>query len=80
MSGPAEAAPQAAVLGLGLDISGRWNQKDTKQSRALVQTYLLPSFVHPPPTAGGGWGARTPLRLPSLTAQGPRRPSIARFR
>ncbi|KAK5883246.1 hypothetical protein CesoFtcFv8_019598 [Champsocephalus esox] len=79
MSGPAEAAPQAAVLGLGLDISRRWNQKDTKQSRALVQTYLLPSFVHPPPTAGGGWGARTPLRLPSLTAQGPRRPSIARF-
>ncbi|KAK5854695.1 hypothetical protein PBY51_004867 [Eleginops maclovinus] len=79
MSGPAEAVPQAAVLGVGSDVSGRWHQKTTKQSRALVQTYLLPNFVHPPPTAGGGWGARTPLRLPSLTAQGPRRQSMARL-
>ncbi|KAM7373554.1 hypothetical protein PAMP_008396 [Pampus punctatissimus] len=46
-----------------------------QKSRALVQTYLLTSSVLPPPTAGGIRGIKTPLRLPSLVAKGPRRRS-----
>lgn len=85
MSGRAAAGaePPTAVFGLGLDISGQWHQRAVQKSRALVQTYLLTSSVHPPPTAGGGWGTRTPLRLPSLvaTAKEPRRrSSMARLR
>ncbi|XP_078032137.1 uncharacterized protein LOC144467421 [Epinephelus lanceolatus] len=70
-------APPTAVLGLGLDVSGRWHQRAVQKSRVLVQTYLLTSSVHPPPTAGGSKGTRTPVRLPSLvaTAKGPRRRS-----
>ncbi|XP_044027846.1 uncharacterized protein LOC122864457 isoform X2 [Siniperca chuatsi] len=77
MSGTAGAAPPTAVLGLGLDIRGPWHQRAVQKSRALVQTYLLTSSVHPPPTAGGSRGTKTPLRLPSLvaTAKGPRRRS-----
>ncbi|XP_075962332.1 uncharacterized protein LOC142965317 [Anarhichas minor] len=80
MSGTAGAAPPTAVLGLGLDISGRWHGRAVQKGRALVQTYPLPSSVHPPPAAGGARGARgtrTPVRLPSLvaTAEGPRRRS-----
>ncbi|KAK9526479.1 hypothetical protein VZT92_015176 [Zoarces viviparus] len=77
MSGTAGAAPPTAVLGLGLDISGRWHGRAVQKGRALVQTYPLPSSVHPPPAAGGARGTRTPVRLPSLvaTAEGPRRRS-----
>ncbi|XP_042362936.1 uncharacterized protein LOC121958132 [Plectropomus leopardus] len=77
MSGPAGAAPPTVVLGLGLDVSGRWHQRAVQKSRDLVQTYLLSSSVRPPPTAGGAWGTRAPVRLPSLvaTAKGPRRRS-----
>lgn len=87
MSGTAGAAPPTAVLGLGLDLSGPWHQRAVQKSRALVQTYLLTSSVHPPPAAGGGGGggrgAGSPLRLPSLVAptKGPRRRgSTARLR
>ncbi|KAE8282300.1 hypothetical protein D5F01_LYC19704 [Larimichthys crocea] len=76
-SGTARAAPPTAVLGLGLELSGPWHQRAVQTSRALVQTYLLTGSVHPPPTAGGSRGTRTPLRLPLLvsTAKGPRRRS-----
>ncbi|XP_042290963.1 uncharacterized protein LOC121912697 [Thunnus maccoyii] len=78
MSGTAGSAPPTAVLGLGMDVSEphQWHQRAAQKSRASVQTYLLTSTVLPPPTAGGSSrGTKTPLRLPSLVAKGPRRRS-----
>ncbi|CAK6949206.1 uncharacterized protein LOC121912697 [Scomber scombrus] len=77
MSGTAGSTPPIAVLGLDMDISEphQWHQRATQKSRAMVQTYMLTSSVLPPPPAGESRGTKTPLRLPSLVARGPRRRS-----
>ncbi|KAL6099386.1 uncharacterized protein ACO6RY_01218 [Pungitius sinensis] len=74
MSGTVGPVHPTAAPRLGLDSNGRRHRRAIQKGRALVETYVLPSSVHPPPSAGGG---RAPVRLPSLvaTAVGPRRRS-----
>ncbi|KAJ0003469.1 hypothetical protein NQD34_008567 [Periophthalmus magnuspinnatus] len=66
--------PPAAVLGFGLDTEGGPCLRRQKYGSSVsVQTYLLDSGTPPGPPPPTAVGAR--VRLPALTAKGPRRKS-----
>ncbi|XP_055013437.1 uncharacterized protein LOC129410103 [Boleophthalmus pectinirostris] len=74
MSVSSGTEPPAAVLGLGLDTGGGpWLQRQKYGSSVSVQTYSLNSGTVPAPPPPTAVGAR--VRLPALTAKGPRRKS-----